>query len=113
MSIPSLLKLVGDRCFTGCGSLSNLGFSSPSQLRELLDLPSKLPGFISIPDSVALLSFGFDAKSLAQRTLTFGSDSKLSEIKPPTRSLEGRLFVQVQTRSLTLFRGNLESKSSP
>jgi hypothetical protein len=112
MFLASSVEFVGEGCFAECDSLSSLAFSSPSHLRELLDLPPKLSGFVSIPDSVEILVFDFDVKSVPHRTLRFGSDSRLRQIRPPTRSTHGPSFLQVQTRCLKLFRVNLEFEGS-
>jgi hypothetical protein len=63
MVLPSSVEASGDECFIGSDSLSSLAFSSPSRLRELLDLPLQLSGFVSIPDSVEILSLSVDLHS--------------------------------------------------
>jgi hypothetical protein len=39
-------------CFQAYDSLSSFTFSSPSHLRELIDVPQAFSGVVSIPDSV-------------------------------------------------------------
>jgi hypothetical protein len=108
--LPSSVEFVGRFCFLECGSLSSLTFPSPSRLRELLDLPPALSGFVSIPDSVEILKFHRDDRRQLERTLLFGSESRLSKFNttsldtmPPMQS-----FVQVSTGSLKILRRNLE-----
>jgi hypothetical protein len=93
-----------------CFSIVHLEFASPSHLRELLDLPPKLRGFLAIPDSVEILAFSRRLTFLEFLTLTFGSDSKVTEIRErfPTESAPGRLFMHVSSRSLKRFRAKLE-----
>jgi hypothetical protein len=106
--LPSTVEFIGDDCFLYSYSLSSLTFGPSSHLRELLDLPFGLSGFVSIPDSVEILSLGqhsrrswWRRKSLA---LSFGSDSRLTAIQGES----GRFFLQVSTRSLKIFRRNKE-----
>jgi hypothetical protein len=74
-SLPPSVEFVGERCFDKCISLSNLTFQSPSHLRELLDIPFHLAGFVCVPDSVEILSFiGLFARS-GDRVLRFGDES--------------------------------------
>jgi hypothetical protein len=56
MVFPSSVEYVGTSCFVDCHALRRLVFSSPSNLRELLHLPPKLSGFVSIPDSVEVVT---------------------------------------------------------
>jgi hypothetical protein len=56
--LPSSIEFIGEQCFQDCDSLSILTFGLPSHLRELLDLPPNLLCFVSIPDSVEVLSVG-------------------------------------------------------
>jgi hypothetical protein len=80
LRLPSSLEFVGQFCFEGCDLLSNLTFTSSSHLRELLALPPDLSGFVSIPDSVEILSFhGFSRET---RALVFSFGSRFD----PTRS---------------------------
>jgi hypothetical protein len=69
-----------------------------------------LSGLVGIPDSVEVLSFHEHGRYLLDRTLTFGRDSRLRELRVvshpcfiPTRS-----FLQVASRSLKEFRAERE-----
>jgi hypothetical protein len=108
--LPSSTEFVGEGCFVGCDSLSGFTLSSPSHLLELLDLPPQLPGFLAIPDSVQVLSYSRGWKRPPERTLSFGCESRLATITAksgiPPRPC--RSFLQVSSRSLKLFRKNLE-----
>jgi hypothetical protein len=108
--LPSSVEFVGESCFTACDSLSTLTFSSPSHLRELLDLPPDMSGFVSIPDSVEILSFHRSSRCSHQLTLVFGCGSRLVKISaiPTWRSLRYGSFLQVSTHSLKVFRRRLE-----
>jgi hypothetical protein len=110
MILPPSVAFVGEFCFRECSALSSLTFASPSHLRELLDLPPQLPVFLSIPDSVEILSFQSAPPPLHDRTLIFGPDSRLTEIraKRSPRSSRWRSFVQFSSRSLKAFRIDLE-----
>jgi hypothetical protein len=110
MVIPSALEFLGEHCFDDCNSLSRLTFAPPSHLRELLHIPPKLSGFVSIPDSVEIISFRGLSAPHGDLVLTFGSESRLVETSPrhfPV-PIHYRSFVQVNSRSLKRFRLNLE-----
>jgi hypothetical protein len=83
--LASSVEFVGARCFGRCHWFSSLAFGSPSHLRELLDLPCGLSGFISIPDSVEILglfgSLRLSVRGLRSQVLIFGAESRLSEIR--------------------------------
>jgi hypothetical protein len=105
---PSSLEYVGECCFLACNSLSNAIFSSPSHLRELLDVPAQISGVISIPDCVEILSCHETPKPPNARVLDFGRESKLGQIRPGEFGRAKRTFLQVSSRSLKLLRINLE-----
>jgi hypothetical protein len=116
---PCSLESIGARCFREADFLSVLVFSSPCRLRELLDLPPKWYGIQDIPDSVEILSFsrGIDRNSppnflnerRGERTLTFGRESRLMEFRfNPYHYRQLYTFFQVTSRTLKLFRKNLE-----
>jgi hypothetical protein len=73
-----------------------------------------LSDFLSIPDSVEVLSFWPHPEIRPHRALTFGSDSRLRHFS--SRQIGGllpsRSFMQVTSRSLKIFRTNMEFKSS-
>jgi hypothetical protein len=112
MVIPSSVEYVGSHCFNQCASLHALTFSSPSHLRDLLDLPAGLYGFVSIPDSVEVLSLCPYSPPGSELTLQFGRNSRLAEVmRSQVFCLDGSgstAFLQVSTRSLKMFRKNLE-----
>jgi hypothetical protein len=123
MVLPSSLEFVGALCFSGCDSLSQLTFSSPSRLRELLSFPQHWSGFVSIPDSVEIVSVldstyvaaWFAPRSAVRRPdriLTFGRDSRLTEFRAerpvPGRGFIPRLFLQLSSGGLKIFRMKLE-----
>jgi hypothetical protein len=107
--LPPSLEFIGDDCFVGCESVSCLAFPSQSHLRELLDLPPLLARPVSIPDSVEIMVVTRPVR-WSQQTLTFGPESRLSAFR--TKSAEGidcgRFFLRFSSRSLRLFRANLE-----
>jgi hypothetical protein len=105
--VPSSVEFIGKWCFERCGSLSSLTFDSPSNLRELLHVPRYLPDFLAIPDAVEILWLEGTREDL-DRTLTFGVDSRLREIRAESSFHECRSFLQVSTGSLKLFRQNFE-----
>jgi hypothetical protein len=76
----------------------------------LLDLPPRLSGVVSIPDSVEVLSFYGSVGVISERTLVFGRDSRLREIhvKSNVRPTPYRSFLQFAARSLKIFRTNME-----
>jgi hypothetical protein len=115
MSLPESTEFVGELCFQGCISLSKFTISSPSHLRELMDLPVKLTGVICISDSVEMLGFHVDDPRAVQRTLMFGRDSRLAEMKLVSTEewLPARSFLQVSSRSVKGFRTNFEWKEDP
>jgi hypothetical protein len=110
MFIPSLTEYVGELCFFDCESLVAFTSSSPSHLRKLLDLPSRLSGFVSIPDSIEVLSFHIERGCAIERVLTFGGDSRLRDL----RAIANREFMatrpleQVSSRSFKPFRTKSE-----
>jgi hypothetical protein len=87
-----------------------LTFSSPSHLRELLDLPPDLSGFVCIQDSVEVLSFLPHFQHRPRRVLSFGCDSRLTKFSATSRgvSIRSQSFVQVTSWSLKTFRVNME-----
>jgi hypothetical protein len=123
MVLPPSVEFVGLSCFCGCNSLSRFTFVLPSRVRELLDLPPALVGFVDIPDSVEILSFGARLDNRHHRTLTFGVDSRLREVRSAVWSRSFSCirfefvpeapggfvsFLQVRTLSLKAFRSNPE-----
>jgi hypothetical protein len=116
--LPSSVQFVGPGCFEGCRALLAVTFGSPSNLRELLDFPPLLSGFAAIPDSVESLALsGISQYERAhrspERALTFGIDSRLSEVRErsslwykPSPS-----FLHISTRSLKLLRMKSEFKT--
>jgi hypothetical protein len=111
--LPASVEVVDENCFEGCDSLSTLTFGSPSHLRNLLDVPRHLSGVVPIPDSVEIMwSFG----GLTDHALEFGPESRLIEIKVKPiksdrrrrRQLPSRSFERVSSRTLKMFRKNLE-----
>jgi hypothetical protein len=109
MWIPASVESVGECCFQNCDALSSLTFGSPSHLRELLDLPSQLSGFLEIPDSVEILGFYDDGED-PPRTLICGPDSRLSEFRPTLAPWVrvSRSFLQASATTLKRFRTKLE-----
>jgi hypothetical protein len=119
-SLPSLVEFVGENCFDH-SPLSTLTFSSPSHLRELLDVPGLWTGVQEIPDSVEALRLCqcFDKRDSC--ALTFGRESRLADVSTSAYHIRSRLasfsqssgatcrfFVQASTRSVKLFRSKLE-----
>jgi hypothetical protein len=102
--LPSSVERVGQRCFHECNSMSRLTFSSPSNLRELLDLPRCLTGLVTIPDSVEDLEFASTSRGGPRCALCFGRDSKLKRIGPWVK----RSFLHVSSRTLKDFRSRAE-----
>jgi hypothetical protein len=110
--LPSSVEFVGECCFFGCNSVSSLTFAEPSHLRELLDIPSQLPGTICVPDSVEIFRFSQSLTPVPGRTFSFGRDSRLMEFGHDLEIWRriSRVFLQVSTRSLKRFRSNFEFK---
>jgi hypothetical protein len=118
VSLPSSVEFVGEHCFSMCSSLSSLTFASPSHLRELLGFPASfklsLSGFVSIPDSVEILSAPRRQWGLSSPlTLVFGRHSRLRQFRrylhaTSRRPSSGRLLVQFSSGSLKIFRLNIE-----
>jgi hypothetical protein len=112
--LPSSVEFVGELCFQDCDSLSVLEFRCPSHLRELRDLPPQLSGAVDVPDSVEVLSFHHGSKPSCNRVLLFGQNSRLTQISLIIKSdklpARGQSFMQFSSRSLKIFRSNLESK---
>jgi hypothetical protein len=114
--LPSSVEFVGEGCFGGCNELSSLTFGSPSHLRELLDLPRSLSGFIGIPDSVEPLGIFGRLRGVQTQVLSFGVESKLNETRTAkltafdTRfdSRVRRSLLVVSSRILKVFRTKLE-----
>jgi hypothetical protein len=118
--LPPSVEFVGEGAFVECVSFSSLMFGSPSHLRELLAIPVVLSGFLSIPDSVEVLgSFGTSPFAGDRvQVLSFGAESRLRAIRIP-RHEDGdllfcyRSFLRVSTRTLRIFRMNLEFETIP
>jgi hypothetical protein len=108
--IPSTVEFVGENCFVHSDAIASFTFGSPSHLRELLDIPHRLSGFISVPDSVETLSFSPIPKGSDRLVLGFGNDSKLQAIKARQNEFNilPQAFLQVLSRHLKLFRQNME-----
>jgi hypothetical protein len=113
MLLPSLLEPIGIGCFSGSDLISRLAFGLPSRLRELLSLPAGLCGGCAIPDSVESLTFNKNIRNPCRVVLTFRSDSRLAAIglPNPAHILSCRIFLQVSSRSLKLFRRDWERPS--
>jgi hypothetical protein len=120
-SLPPLVDFIGEDCFCEASSLSTLTFASPSHVQELLDVPALWTGFKEIPDSVEVLQLCRSRDDRDACALTFGDESRLVEVStsadPPELRLGGpyqpsvakfRCFLRVSTRSVKLFRSNLE-----
>jgi hypothetical protein len=111
MFLPTSAEFLGGDCFNGCGRLSCLTFASPSHLREL-NIPSVLSGFVSIPDSVEILSFsrrGGGWGHAPTRIFDFGVHSQLREIQMGfSLGRLPRAFLQTSAHSLKSFRTKLE-----
>jgi hypothetical protein len=117
LSLPPLLEFVGPHCFTGCSCFSTLTFASPSRLRVLLDAPVLWAGFQAIPDSVEVLQLCRSGHDRDWCTLTFGDESRLREVGTnlfpigtvfPSSVGQFRFFLRATSRSVKLFRLNLE-----
>jgi hypothetical protein len=108
--LPSSVEFVGVDCFDGCKALSSLTFGLPSHLRELLDIPSPLEGFVRIPDSVEVLCAFGTLRRQSVQVLIFGDESSLNEVirVTPDHSRRHLSFLRVSSRSLKRFRMNLE-----
>jgi hypothetical protein len=115
MSLPSTVAVIGARCFAECRSLSRLTFDLPSHLRELLSLPPGLSRSAAIPDSVEILPFVGPFNTRADCALTFGPDSRLTDIDVSSSRETQRspLFLRVSNRSLKRFRWNWEFTLCP
>jgi hypothetical protein len=111
--IPSTVEFIGRSCFHRCHLLQSLTCEEPSHLRELLDLPPELEGFLAIPDSVEILSFGHFLLPVAP-ILTFGANSKLTEVRglPFLETHPRRSYLHVSTPCLKIFRTNLEFRTN-
>jgi hypothetical protein len=120
MAIPSSIEHVGRSCFARCASLRQIKLPSPSNLRELLHLPPDLRGCVSIPESVEILAFSrfqWFLDRTKDLTLAFGRDSRLAEVRlcidcGGGSYVPNSAFLQVSTRSLKLFRNNMEFETS-
>jgi hypothetical protein len=123
--LPSSVEFVGDSCFNRCDLLSKLAFVLPSHLRELLDVPCRLPGPVDIPDSVEVLGLSDWSDLRREQVFNFGSQSKLREIRVRRDRLSiavrhfsedpppyDQSFLQVSTRSLKVFRMKLEFEAT-
>jgi hypothetical protein len=119
--LPPLLEFVGGLCFHDALQLSSLTFSLPSRLRELLDVPRSWPGLHAIPDTVEVLQLCRVYRDPGDFILTFSRESRLREVRitsPVCCEWYGsdtpllRYFLQVSSRSVKLFRANLEFPSS-
>jgi hypothetical protein len=112
--VPASVEVIDSCCFHACVLLWDLTFSSPSHLRELLDLPPLWPGMHEIPDSVERLAFSVEFRRVRHvYTLSFGRDSALREIAAGQRpwSTPGRSFLQVSSHSVKVIRSALEFAS--
>jgi hypothetical protein len=112
--LPASVEFVGKDCFEGCTRLASLTFGSPSHLRELLNAPYRLSGVVSIPDSVEILGQCGYLKGRSRQVLSFGVESRLSEIRAKSfryfdaRRVPCRCFLNVSSRSLKVLRKKLE-----
>jgi hypothetical protein len=110
--IPSSVECIEAHCFAQCFVLSELLFSVPCHLRELLSLPPKWAGFVDIPDSVERLEFEFDDENPSVYTLTFGRESKLKEIRAHSSGSRStcprRSLLLVSSGCLQALRRHLE-----
>jgi hypothetical protein len=105
--LPSLVESVGRDCFRGCHSLSRFGFSSPSHVRDLMDVRGEV---IDIPDSVERLRTWVHLKDGSRHILRFGDQSQLDRIEVKSWDL-GRAsgcFLGFSARTLKVFRSRLE-----
>jgi hypothetical protein len=118
--VPSQVEFIGEKCFYECLCVTQLTFVSPSHVRELLDLPLRLDDSVcqSIPDSVEVLSFCGCPRGGRGHDLDFGRESRLKQIRVRDDPIEFwsfslldrrmRCFLRVSSRSLRIFRQNLE-----
>jgi hypothetical protein len=111
MSLPSTLEVVEGDCFLACDSLATFTFAAPSHLRELLSLPPGLRGSLAIPDSVEMLGFDGEFDHRPSPLLTFGRESRLSNVQVSNPSAGRRTFFQVSSRNLKVLRENWEFDS--
>jgi hypothetical protein len=83
----------------------------------LLAIPCTMSCFISIPDSVEIVgSFG-GWRCSSDQVLNFGMESRLRAIRIPADARDDpllwcRSFLRVSTRSLKIFRMNLEFETT-
>jgi hypothetical protein len=111
--LPSLLEFVGHCCFFDCNPLLTLTFPCPCRIRELRDLPTWWTGVMEIPDSVEILGFVQYSRESHGRTLSFGRESRLTRITAVGYVINVcRSFVRATSRSLKVFRSNLEFDAS-
>jgi hypothetical protein len=110
--LPPLVKYVGSLCFHSCSSLSAFGFASPVHIQDLLDVPAAWDS-AEVPDSVQTLGLGQTGLD-RPFVLHFGMESRLASVimTGVNARLWPRCFLQVSTRSLRLFRANLEFASA-
>jgi hypothetical protein len=106
--VPSSVRFIGKGCFRACDSIRNFELGFPSHVKELLDLPREWPGLKDIPDSVEVLGFAQGYENRCEYTLSFGNESKLRKIYTLKSRHAGRAFLRVSSRSLKIFRSDLE-----
>jgi hypothetical protein len=112
MILPSSTQFVGESCFLNCDGLLDFKFSSPANLRELLDIP-KFVKSKDIPDSVEVFALRAGSGYSNVQTFLFGRESRLMELRalPYRRRFPTRSFLQVSSRSVKLLRTSVEFKS--
>jgi hypothetical protein len=109
--IPSSVENVGLDCFHECDAMTALALCAPSNLRVFNDVPLCWSGLKEIPDSVECLCLGKDWGRSSECTLVFGVESRLARIKTPRYPRRSKCFLRVSSRSVKLFRSNLEFNS--
>jgi hypothetical protein len=108
IALPPLVEYVGRFCFSHCRYLLALTFSSPCRIREWLDVPP-MSCFGQIPDSVEILDLTRWCNYPRGFVVDFGHESRLTKTMIcdlPNQSQ--RCFLRLSSRSLKLFRSNLE-----
>jgi hypothetical protein len=107
--VPPLVEFVGESCFMECTALCTFTFAPGCHLRQLWDLPPAWPGLHAIPDSVEDLAFKQNYHRTRPHALVFGDESRLVTVRAD--SMSGgprRSFLRVSSRSLKIFRADLE-----